>query len=198
MTDTFYPDISHFQAGINLTGTHLVMAKATEGTTYKDASYPQFKQWCNTHGVWFAAYHFLHQGSAAQQAGFAHSVVPPGVGLMIDCEPTGRSNPGVTDVRVFTDAYRQLGGKVHLVYFPRWYWEELGEPDLRPLSEDGLSLVSSNYTTYADNGPGWQPYGGLTPAIWQYTDTQNLNGTPCDYNAFKGTQQELERLVIGA
>jgi hypothetical protein len=45
--------------------------------------------------------------------------------------------------------------------------------------------VSSLYTTYSDNGPGWASYGGVAPVVWQYTDT------PLDTNAFKGSVAEL-------
>ena len=193
----FYPDVSHFQAGLSLSGAQLVMAKATEGTTYRDASFPGFKQWCNEHGVWFAAYHFLHAGNAAAQAQFCKTVVPDGVGLMIDCEPTGPSNPNLSDVMAFTTEYRKIGGRVHLLYLPEWYWKQLGSPDLHLMADnDRLALVSSWYGPYSDTGYGWTPYGGVDPAIWQYTDTQDFNGQKVDFNAYRGTLAELERLMV--
>ena len=191
-----YPDVSHFQAGLDLSGAQLVMAKATEGTTYRDASYPGFKDWCNEHGVWFAAYHFLHAGNAAAQAQFCKTAVPDGVGLMIDCEPTGTSKPLLPDVSEFTAEYRKLGGRVHLLYLPEWYWHDILTPDLRPALAEGLALVSSYYAPYSDTGPGWDVYGDVTPAIWQYTDTQDFNGQKVDFNAYRGTLADLERLMV--
>ena len=57
-------------------------------------------------------------------------------------------------------------------------------------------LVSSNYTHYSDSGPGWAPYGGMTPVIWQYTDSGTLNGVePVDFNAYRGTVADFESQV---
>jgi hypothetical protein len=58
-------------------------------------------------------------------------------------------------------------------------------------------LVSSYYTTYSDNGPGWAAYGGATPTVWQYTDALPYNGASCDFNAFKGTVEQFRQLVYG-
>ena len=65
------------------------------------------------------------------------------------------SNPTVTDVVDFVSQYRALGGIIYLLYLPRWYWVDLGSPSLAPLIELGLLLISSDYTSYSDSGPGW-------------------------------------------
>ena len=82
------------------------------------------------------------------------------------------------DTLGFIDAYRGLGGIVNLVYFPRWYWGQIGSPSLSGLASRKCALWSSAYTGYTDDGhgTGWMPYGGLTPAIWQYTDAHAFNG----------------------
>ena len=46
-------------------------------------------------------------------------------------------------------------------------------------------------------GAGWVPYGGVTPTVWQYTDKQVLNGVPCDFNRYQGTQAQLAALFTG-
>src|SRR5262249_24583746 len=33
----------------------------------------------------------------------------------------------------------------------------------------------------------WQPYGGMTPLVWQYTDRLQFNGMLLDFNAFRGS-----------
>lgn len=192
----FYPDISNHNFPVSVSGQSYVMAKATEGTSFVDPDYVRYKASCNAKRIWFAAYHFLHAGNAQAQAEHARSVVIPNVGLMIDCEPTGSSRPTTADVSAFTTAARALDLRVHLLYLPHWYWLEMGEPDLTWTKDMSLNLVSSDYTTYSDTGPGWEAYGGVTPAIWQYTDTQNLNGEPVDFNAFKGTLLDLERMTV--
>jgi hypothetical protein len=185
----YYPDISDYQAGIGLKGALAAAVKATEGTDYLNPDYARAKSDAAANGAFFFAYHFLHQGSAAAQAAWSYGNVGK-TPLMLDVEVTGTSTPSVADTTAFVDAYRKLGGIVHLTYLPHWYWQaNLGSPSLAPLSTRGLLLVSSSYTTYtdADSGIGWQPYGGMTPIVWQYTDALVFNGIPVDFNAFRGS-----------
>lgn len=192
----YYPDVSSFQGGISLAGAHAVCIKATEGTTYVSPQYgPQMAE-ARRRGTWAFAYHFLHHGDAAAQAKHAHATV--GVTpLMLDFEPIDgtTSIPSLADATAFTDAYRALGGVCHLVYLPRWYWSRpvslhgLGSPSLAPLASRGMVLVSSDYVAYTDaaSGAGWQPYGGMQPQVWQYTDSLDFNGQPVDFNAYRGS-----------
>jgi hypothetical protein len=92
----------------------------------------------------------------------------------------------------FIAAYRALGGVVHLAYLPKWYWQQIGSPPLTPIGDLGVSLVSSAYPgVYSDSGEGWAGYGGLDPAVWQWSDNRDYGGVACDQNAFKGTAAEL-------
>jgi lysozyme len=186
----YYPDISGYQAGIDLKGALAVAVKATEGTGYLNPDYARAKSDAAANGAFFFAYHFLRQGSTAAQAAWCYSKVGK-TPLMLDVEVTGTSTPTLADVTAFVDAYRGLGGIVHLTYLPHWYWQaNLGSPSLAPLATRGLLLVSSSYTSYtdADSGIGWQPYGGMTPTVWQYTDSLVFNGIPVDFNAFRGSK----------
>jgi len=122
---------------------------------------------------------------------------------MIDLEPTTGSNPSVQDALDFATRYRARGGLCTLVYLPHWYWANpvgspaggMGSPSLTPLAAAGLSLISSNYTGYSDTGPGWAPYGGVAPVIWQYTDALPYSGQSVDFNAFRGTVADLQALL---
>lgn len=194
----FYPDVSNWNAGVNLAGVPAVCIKATEGTSYVSPAYPAQVAEATQEGAWPFAYHFLHAGNAASQAGWCHSKagMPP---VMVDMEPVGSSWPTVADAAAFIDETRKLGGVTHLLYLPHWYWEQIGKPSLAPFTDRGMHLVSSSYTTYTDSpaGVGWQPYGGMTPAVWQYTDRQSLHGMPVDFNAFQGTLEEFKALVSG-
>lgn len=203
---THFPDLSHYpDADPNTPGTqtldlHDVVAlitKATEGTTYTDPTYATYRDRARAKGIPFAAYHWLHAYDVPGQARHAFSVVGPDVPLMIDDEDTG---DGLSIARTleFVREYRALGGRVVLEYLPHWFWQAHGSPSLQPLIDAGLALVSSNYTTYSDNGPGWAPYGGMTPAIWQYTSSLVLDGAAkVDMNAFKGSVDELRTLFNG-
>jgi hypothetical protein len=196
-----FPDVSHYQAGLRLAGAAAVIAKATQGTGYRDPAYAGFKAQAIALGIPFAAYHWLDTTSAATQAKNCFGVVGPDVPLMIDDE---QNIIDVGHTLAFVQAYRALGGRVVLEYAPRWVWERSGKPDLRPLAAAGLALVSSNYPTagYTASGPGWATYGGVTPTIWQYTDVQPFGGQRVDFNAYRGTGDQLRALfnplTIGA
>jgi GH25 family lysozyme M1 (1,4-beta-N-acetylmuramidase) len=196
----FYPDVSDYQAGISFACCAIAMVKATENDNYTNPDYAPAKVRAADGGAYFCAYHFLHQGNGAGQASYAHGVVGSDVPLMIDVEPvynfdgTIASAPQISDAVDFVNQYRSLGGKVYLLYLPHWYWAgNLGQASLAPLIDLGMLLVSSDYTTYSDNGPGWAPYGGMTPIIWQYTSTATLNGvSPVDFNAYKNTLPDFQ------
>jgi len=195
----FYPDVASFQAGVSFSGVPIAMVKATEGTGYTNPDYGPAKIRAKDAGAFFCAYHFLQEGNGAAQADHAFSVAGS-TPLMLDVETETlngvTSTPSVTDVVAFVSQYRALGGVINLLYLPRWYWADLGSPSLAPLIELGLLLVSSDYTSYSDSGPGWDSYGGMTPVIWQYTDNATLNGVAgVDFNAYRGTVADFESQV---
>src|SRR6516225_9558777 len=172
----FYPDVSSYQAGISFANCVIAVAKATEGSGYTNPDYASAKVRAANAGAFFCAYPFLRAGNGAAQASYARSVVGSEVPLMIDCEAEYNSNgtlasaPQVSDIVDFVNEYRALGGKTYLLYLPHWYWQgDMGQASLAPVINLGMLLVSSDYTAYSDTGPGWAPYGGMTPIIWQYT-----------------------------
>jgi GH25 family lysozyme M1 (1,4-beta-N-acetylmuramidase) len=193
----FFPDLSNWESTLGIQpGTAAVVAKATEGTYYRDASFFRFKDECSRLGITFSGYHFLIQGIDPVAQANAYHVYAGDVPCMLDVETTGSSKPGVDEVVAFIDALKAAGGRCWGVYFPQWYWNQVGG-DLGRLGASGAALVASNYTTYSDSGPGWKAYGGATPRVWQYTNSQSYGGSPCDFNAFKGTADELKALIYG-
>jgi peptidoglycan hydrolase-like protein with peptidoglycan-binding domain len=196
----FYPDVSSYQAGISFKGCLIAVAKATESTNYTNPDYAPAKSRAAAAGAYFCAYHFLHTGHGTAQASYAHGVAGSSVPLMIDFEPAYNANgtlasaPQVCDAVEFINQYRALGGLTYLVYLPHWYWQgDLGQASLAPLIDLGMLLVSSDYTAYSNTGPGWAPYGGMTPVIWQYTSSATLNGvTNVDMNAYQGTLADFK------
>lgn len=192
----FYPDVSNYNGGLTIQpGTVAVCAKATEGRTFVDGWYNNFRDQAAKVGAFFFAYHWLHHGNVDAQAAHCSSIVGS-TPVMIDCEDT-TDHPTVADCIAFADGIRARGGVCTTVYMPEWYWQSIGSPDLRPLAAAGLHLVSSNYTTYSDTGSGWSPYGGVTPAIWQYSSTFPYGGRAVDINAFRGSVDDLRTLVTG-
>jgi hypothetical protein len=119
---------------------------------------------------------------------------------MLDVEPNGAFHPTLAQVLAYANTAHAAGLNLRLIYLPRWYWEQLGEPSLAPLADRGLGLISSAYPggegtplhLYpGDAAKGWQPYGGLTPLIYQYTNQATDGGLPLDYNAFRGSLSQL-------
>lgn len=198
MTTTLkFPDVSHHQAPLSLAGAPVVIAKATEGTGFIDPSYSGFKGQAAQLGAPFMGYHWLNTEDLQAQAQNAFNVVRQ-TPLMWDAEALGVTVPRLRDI---TLRYRDLGGVVHMLYLPAWWWHDhMGAPDLTPLVDIGLYLISSNYPSngYTENGPGWIPYGGMTPVQWQYTSTQAFNGKLVDFNAYKGTVAQYAALISGA
>jgi Glycosyl hydrolases family 25 len=190
----FFPDVSQFTPGANLAGAPAVACRASEGNWLLDSSWPAYQAAARSHGVPFFAYHVLEASSSASQAQHCHARVGK-IPLMMDVEKAGSSTPRIGDITGFVRAYRALGGVTWLCYLPHWYWQSIGSPSLTPLAQLGISLWSSAYPgSYSDAGGGWAPYGGLTPAIWQWTDHHMYGSVATDQNAFKGTPAQLVSL----
>lgn len=196
----FFPDLSHYQGKMSIAGSPALIAKATEGGTYTDPSYAYYRDQARTAGIPFAAYHFLrHNTTTAAQVLHAFDVVGTDTPLMLDVETAvDGTKATLADVLAFVDAYRAQGGKCTLIYLPKWYWRDhWGQPSLQPLIDRGLALISSNYVSYSETGPGWSAYGGMAPTIWQYTSSQPFNGQAVDFNGFRGTVEELRAVFNG-
>jgi hypothetical protein len=183
----FFPDVSHYNAGANLTGAAALIAKATQGVSSVDPTFAAFRAQAAGLGIPFVAYHWVDDSDPLGQAQHAYSVAGA-VPMMWDAEAVGADVARLVEM---THRYRALGGNPRLVYLPHWWWVDLGSPDLRPLTAAGLALVSSDYPAagYSDTGPGWAPYGQVGPVIWQYTDS------PIDHNAYRGTVDQLRALL---
>jgi hypothetical protein len=200
----FGPDISSYQAGLNLarlTDAAFVIAKTTEGTYYTDSAYPGWRAQAAAIGKPFVWYHFLSGEDATAQAGHtAAKVGDKALPGMLDFEPAGIFSPTLAQAVAYIKAAQAAGLRLVLVYLPRWYWQQLGSPDLSELAALGVQLVSSAYPggngspaqLYpGDKAAGWQPYGGMTPLIYQFTDKATDGGQSLDYNAFRGSIAEL-------
>jgi hypothetical protein len=194
-----FPDVSQYNSV--LPAGDVVIARACIGNV-RDARYAAFRAAAAVRGAAFTAYAFLNSpalGVTAQgQAEFAFSVIGASIPTMIDLEPNRGYCASLADALTFADRFRALGGVCHLCYLPKWAWRGwMGSPDLNALTQAGIWLVSSNYTAYADNGPGWQPYaaGQPAPVQWQFTD--NFAGSGADGNAHRGTVDQYLSLIGG-
>jgi lysozyme len=200
----FGPDISSYQAGLDLSrlaDASFVIAKTTEGTYYTDADYQGWRRQCAGLGKPFIWYHFLSGEDPHAQA--AHTLANVGDAFlpgMLDAEPAGSFSPTLAQMLAYVDAAHAVGLKLRLVYLPRWYWERIGSPSLAGFAERGVQLVSSAYPGGSGSAPrlypgdgaaGWNPYGGMAPLLYQFTNQASDGGQPLDYNAFRGTAAQL-------
>lgn len=198
----FGPDISSFQDGLVLGGADFpfVLAKCTEGTYYTDRDYPGWRAQAEAFGKPFVAYHFISgEGPYAQARHLAASIGDRSLPVMLDFEPTATYRPDLPQLLAVADAMRTEGLRVRLAYVPHWYHQQIGAPPLTGLTARGIALVASAYpggTGYpGDDAPGWDPYGGITPALYQYTDHAPVAGRAVDMNAFRGTPADLRTLL---
>jgi hypothetical protein len=200
----FGPDVSSYQNGLDLsrlTAASFVIAKTTEGTYYTDSGYQGWRQQAARLGKPFVWYHFLSGEDAhAQVSHTAANIGDSGLSGMLDVEPAGSFSPTMSQVIAYVDAAHGAGLNLRLLYLPHWYWQQIGSPDLTPLASRGLALISSAYPGGTggpaqlypgDSAGGWQPYGGMTPLLYQYTNQAADGGMSLDYNAFRGSVAEL-------
>jgi hypothetical protein len=205
------PDISSYQAGLDLSrlaDASFVIAKASEGTYYTDAAYQGWRRQATSLKRPFVWYHFLSSESVSAQVTHTKACVgDPTLPGMLDVEPTGTSKPTLQQVLDYADASKAAGLRLRLVYLPHWYWQELGSPSLSGLTARGLALISSSYpggTGSAtrlypgDKASGWNSYGGVIPALYQYTNQAGDGGQALDYNAFRGTAEQFAALLAAA
>lgn len=161
-------------------------------------------------GMVVAAYHFVTPWeNGAVNTDHVLRTVPEDCPVVLDIEATRGQNTSIGLAWDVTNRLRAAGRKLGLVYFPRWYWQQIGRPDLRGLSDHGL--WASQYSPRSGGTPheiwphpnpandnGWAPYGGLGVRILQFTSKSTIAGqTPVDANAFFGTREELQALLGG-
>jgi hypothetical protein len=183
--------------------------KVTEGASFVDPYWNDFKTWCENPVDDFSwlGYHYVTLDDPAAQAG---NFVQAGGGswAMLDFE----ANSGnISNMWAVTDAFNRAGVDVSMLYLPDWYWQSIGSPDLSSLTSNQMALVASNYSgdsglvpaaSYASAGgntaPGWGAYGGCLPTCLQFTNKALLGNVLVDLNAYNGFVTDLNALFTGA
>ncbi|WP_052068581.1 glycoside hydrolase family 25 protein [Rhodococcoides fascians] len=202
-------DIASWQKGLNIDrvaaeGFRYIIAKATESNDYRNPEYAAQKAGARKNGLHFGAYHYLRADTSAKAQVDNYAALEPdkSVPVMLDHEA------GSGDVRVLRAVHSEFvarGYRVNLTYLPNWYWGgTMGKPDLTGLPP----LMSSNYgrerAGYAsaiypgDSDVGWNGYGGLDVAVFQFTQKASVAGQSIDANAFRGTEAQLAALFGSA
>lgn len=202
----FGPDISSYQHGVNVRALTdpFVLLKCTEGTYYTDADYENWLGQAKASGKLAIAYHFVSgEDPDAQAAHLLAHIVDKALPVMLDWEPTSTYRPTLAQLLAVADALVRHGLRPKLAYAPKWYWQQIGSPSLAGLSDRRMGLVSSEYPGGSgypgDNADGWSPYGGMTPTLYQFTDSAVEGGqTIGDRNAYRGTIDQLAAFLGAA
>lgn len=186
-------------------GVRFAFSKVTQGTGYVNPTWAYNRAGMTALGGGFlpGAYHFLEGGNGAAQARhfLDRAGDLSGFAVALDVEASGADAKTARDwVAEFKD---RTGGHPVLGYYPRWYWEETGRPDLSFFD----TLWQSHYVSGAgspaglyDKVPGsfWEPYGAEQISILQYSSSATVPGISgrCDVNAFRGTLDQLKALTL--
>lgn len=209
MDITFGVDVSHHKPGFDFKqaareGIAFAALKATEGDSFTDGLFNGYLRAARAAGLLVIAYHYqLATAPAAGQVRHVLRAVPADVPLAVDVE--ARSGE-VALTRDLVDQLRRAGRRVVLTYLPRWYWTQLGRPDLTGLPPLWSSRYPDNVVgSVADEwhdvpAAYWHGYGGLTVALLQFTSSAALANYPAgaiDANAYRGTRDELAALLGG-
>ena len=206
-------DVSYWDAGIDwpkvrATGQRFVVAKATEGITYKDPTFDDNWFGAKSAGLLRGAYHFFRCNvDAKKQADYFIDYVktvkdngefPP----VLDLE----THDGMTKekivpaVKIWLDRVEAAFGKKPIIYSGQYFLQDYlvvagGGP---PAWAKDYPLWLAQYPNqYVDGMKPFLPRGWFNWTIWQYSDKGRINGinASVDMNIFNGTLEELYKFA---
>ena len=186
-------DISHWQTGLSIAKADpdFAIMKATDGTSYVDATCDGFVNQCKSHGALWGVYHFW-QGNATAEADWFVKNVAGYVGhgiLVLDFE--GARATSASAAKAFLDRVYDSTGVRPLIYMSQSVTREFD-----------WSAVAKNYAlwvarygsdTYGDTG-AWG-----SPAMWQWTSSGKVDGYSgnVDKDHFYGDRAAWEAFATG-
>lgn len=208
VTTIFGVDISNHQNGISgkriaSEGFRFCIIKATEGTWRDPILHSHLADVRGT-DMHVAAYVYVrHDATPQQHADTLHDHLgDTSVPIALDIEHGSGSS--VAHFKAIRDAIQARGYRVILTYLPNWYWKEISRPSLSGLPPLWTSRYPDMKSGYASSiyheragSKGWDGYGGLDVAVWQFTSTALVAGQKIDGNAFRGTEADLAALFGG-
>lgn len=204
----FGPDLSHYQAGIDLArvateGCDFVIGKISQGSSFRDSQWPHTRDEGPAAGLIVAGYHYVDGSAPDQQAACCASWIgDKSLPVALDWEKDGGNWAHLMRV---LDEFRRAGMNVRLLYTGGWYHQQVGSPDMTGC---GLALWKSRYPTSNGGSPTglyarvpssyWAGLGGLDTRLLQFTDHASIAGRSVDCSAFPGTRDELAALLGGS
>ncbi|WP_405490495.1 GH25 family lysozyme [Nocardia sp. NBC_00511] len=197
-------DISNNNGGdidlslVKAEGFEFVFCKVSEGDGFLDWTWPHYRDAAQAAGLAVAGYHYLRGDSDvnAQAQVFCSNLGE--MPAMVDFEA---NSGGMDTFWAFVRACNSRGVEISLSYIPRWYWQNIGRPDLSQVP----GLIQSSYVSGrggaasvmypGDDSTFWNGFGGKTVDLLQFTDAAQVAGHLLDANAFQGTRFELDVLL---
>lgn len=209
-------DVASFEgdpdwAAVKQAGISFAFSKVTQGLAYTNPTWGHNKAGMLALGSDFlpGSYHFLQQGEdpAAQARYFVsqHGGHLDQFAVALDVEVDGNSHPTAAEARAWVAEFKRLtGGHAVGGYWPKWYWEQEGQPDLSFFDY----LWQSEYVSGSGSPAGlfshvpsswWDNFGNGHVKILQFTDSASVSGVSggVDANAFNGTVADLRALALG-
>lgn len=209
-------DVSNHQADtvnfgqVSREGFTFGVAKASQGTNFRDAFYRRNIEKMEEAGVTPGAYHWLENTNIKAQVDLFLSQIggvreTAGKLVMVDVEPYGSRSPDRHDVWNFVHELKDRIGDHPILIYSGYYWPQMGNPDAGSLAEMGCRFWDARYvlgSAYASvlyqkvPREWWQGrWGNVRPSIIQFSDQGRVAGLSLDVNAFRGSREELLRLT---
>lgn len=191
------PDID--MAEVAREGFAGVFAKVSEGDYFVDSTWPAYRDAARAAGLAVAGYHYVRGDCDIDAQAQLFTRHLGDAAAMLDFEA---NSGGIDTFWALVRAINSRGTEVRLSYIPRWYWQQIGSPDISQVP----GLIQSSYVSgtgfAADLYPGdgtsyWTGFGGRAVDILQFTDKATVAGHPVDANAFHGSRAQLD-VLLGA
>lgn len=184
-------DVSHWQSGLQLakTDAQFALFKATDGTSYVDATCDGFVNQAKKLGIPWGIYHFWQGNPTAEADHFVDSVAGYiGHGLLVlDFE--GAHATSASAAKTFLDHVYSRTGVRPLIYMSQSVTRQFD-----------WSAVAKNYALWVARY-GSSSYGDVgawkAPAMWQYTDAHKAGGYSVDGDYFYGDKAAWTAFATG-
>lgn len=204
-------DVASYQGNPNWSsvysaGIRFGFSKVTESTSYVNPTWSHNRAGMLGLGDGFlgGAYHFLHGGSGAAQARYFLSKAGDVSDLAVALDVEASGADAATSRDFVAEFKAKTGGHPVIGYFPRWYWEAHGRPDLsffdtiwQSAYVNGNGSPSALYAKVSS--AAWATFGNEPVSILQFSSSGTVPGIPgqCDVNAYRGSLDDLRALALG-
>ncbi|MFZ5883243.1 MAG: GH25 family lysozyme [Chloroflexota bacterium] len=206
-------DVSYWNAGIDwpkvrATGQRFVFAKATEGDSYADPTFPVNWAGAKAAGLLRGAYHFFRANvdgkkQAKKFIDYVKSTkdngeLPPVLDLEThDGQPNARI---ISRAKDWLDEVEAAFGKKPIIYSGQYFLQDhFSETGGGPpaWAKDYPLWLAQYPNSYVEGQQPYLPRGWFKWTFWQYSQKGRLNGINAnvDLNVFNGTLEDLYKFA---